>query len=680
MKSAKTGSSGFGKALMPGLFLVAAVIILIGITVWADDADSAADTSRCYVSGSAVYDPYEWMDEDGNLTAPSQAYPADDGYTGYWILLCDNIWLYTFYVDDDEASYYVWEDEVEGYASNYTLLNPYQLSDAAEIAEIVNTCEDISGSGALQISLEVSDADGNSVESDASFAVRVTLKDSEGNSPEGTAVYGEYAFSEGIAMVTLTQAEEVFISDIPEGYIWYIEAVNTGDYSVSYSQQEGEIEADETAAAVITAFEPETEYVDLTFAKEIDGFYESTDDVYSLKITLDGLESLETYEIVYSGEVPEGSAVSVAADEEGKAECEIYLKAGGSAVLCAVPEGTVYTAAESAGEYTASYEIADNNETEGFVYESGKNSEEDEELSTSERTAAAGEDVVVTFTNYLYRTQDVSITVRSLNGSGESREDDETVYEIEVSLEGLKEDAQVYVLSSLSQEEDLFYASSSGEFLETFEMAAGETLTLKDLPVGSTYTITQKANDSKASYTITDVNSLGMIVLSADTNENADQALSTQKETVNEGEEVTVIFTNRAYKAKVVIYKASDEGGVEGAVYDIYRILDDGSSECVAQGISTGADGYTQEVESLTAGNYYVQETYAPEGYFIAADVAFEISEEDLGGTKTVSVSARRLVSLVSAGGVGIYVFLAAGIFILLAISVFILVKSRRRG
>ena len=75
-------------------------------------------------------------------------------------------------------------------------------------------------------------------------------------------------------------------------------------------------------------------------------------------------------------------------------------------------------------------------------------------------------------------------------------------------------------------------------------MAGGEEAEFYNVPVGTTYTIKELASNAIASYTITDSNGTNKIVKDSDANTVNKKALSTERETVNQGEEVTVTFIN----------------------------------------------------------------------------------------------------------------------------------------
>ena len=86
----------------------------------------------------------------------------------------------------------------------------------------------------------------------------------------------------------------------------------------------------------------------------------------------------------------------------------------------------------------------------------------------------------------------------------------------------------------------------------TLKVRPGEIVTIPEIPVGTTYKVTELASNAIASYLVTDKNASNKIVSESDANTSNKTALSTEEETVNEGEEVTVTFTNLGVSKKVL--------------------------------------------------------------------------------------------------------------------------------
>ena len=130
-----------------------------------------------------------------------------------------------------------------------------------------------------------------------------------------------------------------------------------------------------------------------------------------------------------------------------------------------------------------------------------------------------------------------------------------------------------------------FTASDTGEAYVTFDMADGEQTDFYDLPVGSTYQISEDGGDWTASYLITD-SAGGSSIVSTGGSAGIGKPLNTALETANSGEDITVAYTN-------VLEKTED--------ISIKKVLD------VPAGEEASDDSFTFTVnfENLTPGAYY---------------------------------------------------------------------------
>ena len=176
-----------------------------------------------------------------------------------------------------------------------------------------------------------------------------------------------------------------------------------------------------------------------------------------------------------------------------------------------------------------------------------------------------------------------------------------------------------------------FEADAIGGAVVTFALKDGATATFNSLPVGATYVITEEGNECSPSYEITDSSGLGTIVKKTDSSQK-NTALSTAKETVDSGEDVTVAFTNT---------KPSNEDGtldlnllkkdrgtnepLAGATFNLNGTSENG--EEIDINLISDSNGKLK-FKKLETGTYQLKEIKSPAGY-----------EKD-GRTYTVHVNA----------------------------------------
>ena len=90
-----------------------------------------------------------------------------------------------------------------------------------------------------------------------------------------------------------------------------------------------------------------------------------------------------------------------------------------------------------------------------------------------------------------------------------------------------------------------FESSEMGMASVEFVLKDAEEIVFHNLPVGSTYQITEEAGDYYASYSIVNEGIGGSIVKSSNQNSIKNTMLTTALETVEENEEVVITYSNR---------------------------------------------------------------------------------------------------------------------------------------
>jgi len=154
------------------------------------------------------------------------------------------------------------------------------------------------------------------------------------------------------------------------------------------------------------------------------------------------------------------------------------------------------------------------------------------------------------------------------------------------------------------------YSETGTEGL-VLETGSDASFTVKDLPVGD-YTVCE--TKTPAGYFVK-VDATNFSVTKADPDK-------------------TLEIRNSKISANIKLHKIDDAdpaNDVEGAEFKIVRVLEGGKTQDVST-ITTGADGMA-EYTGLAEGDYYVQETKAPEGYLINSEpVKFSVTKDISGG------------------------------------------------
>lgn len=614
---------------------------------WYWEKNGSGSENQTYTSiGDRVYRPEDFTIEDGmsqeqidqitkarnELLAQFQV-EDKDGNAGYWTHIDDNTDVYTFYVQDPNIKWYVWEDEVkDGYETDYDITNPDTIEENAvdKTATITNAIpeENKKSFGSLEITKKVVDWEGKEVSEEREFIFRVILTDSNGKQLEGSTTYGDLAFAGGKATTTLKSGEVVVADDIPTGYHYRVEEETPNGYTLAMTNQEGEVKegTKSSVLAVNKKDKPEEKKsVDLTLAKKVTGNGEGGEFVFHVSLT--SLAKSTQYEVSDNN--------SFTSDDYGNADVEVTLKAGSKAVIKGIPVGTKYTVTEEGGDYFASYTVEDSNNLGKVNCSNGFSLEKNNALSTSQETVDEGEDVTITFTNRIQDTQNLRLVKRVVGSNGSAISDDEQ-YEMQLHFENLESNGKIdSSLGPLQADED-------GVIDITTYIKGGDEVSFNQVPVGTRYSFTESANDKIASYIVEDSNNLGKIESAEGGNSLAQKDLATANETVNKGEEATITFTNsKVSNGSLKIIKKDGDKRLEGVAFTLAK--EDGTEI----GSKTTDSNGELKFEDLEEGIYVVSEVKTKEGYSLVEPFTITIPftiEKTKAEEKKVDVSKATLV------------------------------------
>lgn len=537
------------------------------------------------------------------------------GTKSEWVKNGDT-WTYTFYVDDPDAQWHIWEDSsslMEGYTGDYTEYNAgtlfteetlnsftptkdmkvstnsngrqvYTWLDTENSYKVIDNgngtftkittklsftitnynidTEDQVYYGNLTINKVVKDSEGNTLtanDDSTNFVFTITLTANDGSKAfiEGTKSFGDVIFKNGVGTVSLKAGGSITISDIPAGVSYSVTEKELDEYETSYDSNNGTIAKDSNETVTFTNTKkpepepgpggevPEEKNTSFTVAKKVTGNYEVEED-YKFEISLNNLKANTTYNL--------SNGTSFTSDSIGSANVSVSLKNGESVTVQDIPVGSKYKVYEHAGDCISSYVITDNNNMGLINNSANNNTKTNKDLSTSTETADEGEDIVITFTNKKIVTQNLKLVkiVTDDQTIGDGANIDAKENQTNDDEDNTNENTYTFTIEFANMEKGTSFNSSIGKITAdsngkadaTIYLADGDEVEFYEVPVGTTYKITELASTSIASYTITDQNGINKIVKASGANDKAKIALSTEEETVNEGEEATVTFIN----------------------------------------------------------------------------------------------------------------------------------------
>lgn len=359
---------------------------------------------------------------------------------------------------------------------------------------------------------------------DKSYVFTVTLN---GNKISGTQIFGDTVFEDGIAKVSLKPGESLHFTDLPE---------NT-TYKVKEDEYKGLIATSENASGILNASQnnPTVSFVNhyqeetlvpkktngFTLKKEVNGLHQNDDTAYKFHIIFKNLVPSTTYGY---------GKTSFTSHEDGYADLELNLTKDESVQFENLPVGTLYKISEEAGDYLPSYKI-ENKASTGHIAQSADNKDEtNTPLSTSWETVDDQEQITISFTNTVNKYQNLMLKKETTGGKTDEK------FKFNVHFSNVPSNGFMSDAGKVIPDDD-------GEADVTVLLAAGETMTFENIPVTTKYQIMEKANIGQASYTITAPQN-GHYVNNHGENQDANKDLSTDVETVDEGEDATVVFTN----------------------------------------------------------------------------------------------------------------------------------------
>lgn len=272
--------------------------------------------------------------------------------------------------------------------------------------------------GSLKLSKVVA---GDDADHSQNFRFGITLTsddDTLSNKLKGNTTFGNVNFKDGKATVYLKHKESIELRNIPVGITWKIQEDAAEGYETTISggtatgetnAVTGVIEKNQTADIIYTNTKinanpgggetPEDPTGSFKVKKVVKNG--DKDDQFDFSAALTGLKAQKDYTVKITETDSKTKNITVTSNAAGTAYVEFKLKADETAEFVNLPIGSNYQIKEEANDYTASYEITDEEDTANLnaVMSQNENYESKKELATQKETLDANEKAVITFTN-----------------------------------------------------------------------------------------------------------------------------------------------------------------------------------------------------------------------------------------------------------------------------------------
>ena len=401
-----------------------AVIMLLGVTTFAASGGPGGaatySTGESTSAGVATYSTKDgkWVQVDENTWTMDK---DEDGKIDVTLVKKGDQWEYLFQVADPNAQYYGWEENVpDGYqiVGKGDRKNPIiNKQDDFSITNEEKT-EEKQEYGSLKLSKVVA---GDDADHSQNFRFGITLTsddDTLSNKLKGNTTFGNVNFKDGKATVYLKDKESIELRNIPVGITWKIQEDAAEGYETTISggtatgetnAVTGVIEKNQTADIIYTNTKinanpgggetPEDPTGSFKVKKVVKNG--DKDDQFDFSAALTGLKAQKDYTVKITEADSKTKNITVTSNAAGTAYVEFKLKADETAEFVNLPIGSNYQIKEEANDYTASYEITDEDGAANLnaVMSQNENYESKKELATQKETLDANEKAVITFTN-----------------------------------------------------------------------------------------------------------------------------------------------------------------------------------------------------------------------------------------------------------------------------------------
>ena len=358
----------------------------------------------------------------------------------------------------------------------------------------------------------------------------VTLSNSDSSKLSGTKIFGDTVFTDGKARVGVKPSEKKTFTGLPAGTTYAVEEEKYRWFSTESENAKGTLNAGDNKTVKFTNHYTPGKVLDykpgtgFTLKKNVTGFFQKAQN-YAFDVSFRKLEPEMEY-VLSDGK-------TFTADDDGNGYVETSLGDGASVTFSKLPVGAQYRITESGGDWTSAYKIT-NASSDGDIAQTADSAEKNASLSTAWETVDAGEDITVDFTNTVKKYQNITLKKTVKGGDAPDR------FRFRVDFSNLHD--------TVRSDAGTIVPEDDGTASAEVHLGDGEEMKFSNVPVTAKYQITELANAGTASYAIT----ASKLAKASDSNSGPVKDLATAVETVDEGEDAVVEFTNTLPKSASV--------------------------------------------------------------------------------------------------------------------------------
>lgn len=356
----------------------------------------------------------------------------------------DNVTTVECDIAGDTVTFGFWSDGF-GYGNGYGYY-AVVTGDVTSDISITNEEEKVTEPeyGSLKLSKVVA-GEGADPSQNFLFEINLTSTDTAlGEKLKGSTTFGDVNFKDGKATVYLKDKDVVELRNIPADVTWEIKEKATEGYKTEVTAGTGSAAETNTSTGVIQKdVTTEVAYTNTKISSDPGGGETPEDPTGSFKVkkviengsdtnefdfsaALTGLKAQKVYTVkITNADNTPKEELSITSNAAGTAYVQFQLKNGEIAEFVALPIGSNYQIKEDANDYTASYKITDEENSENLkaVMSQNGNYESKKELSTQKETLDADEKALITFTNSKPAPKEDTVDIeveKSWNDRGDS--------------------------------------------------------------------------------------------------------------------------------------------------------------------------------------------------------------------------------------------------------------------